>query len=52
MFKILEQGDLSDGRTRCAFLVFQPDFFEGHEVIREPRLALEDRGVGALKIRK
>ena len=45
---VFEEGNLSDGRARSAFLVFQPNLLEGHQVVRQPRLAFVDGGVRSL----
>jgi hypothetical protein len=52
MLEILEQRDLPDGGARRALLVFQPDLLQRHQVVRQPRLALEHRGVRALETKE
>ena len=52
VLEILEQRDLADCSAWSSFLVFEANFLEGHQVVRQPRLALKDSGVGALKKQK
>lgn len=49
MLQVLEQRDLPDGGAGGALLVLQPDLLQGHQGVRQPRLALVDRGVRTLE---
>lgn len=52
MAQVFEEGNLSDGGARCSLFVFEPNLFEGHQVVRQPRLAFVDGGVRSLCARK
>ena len=49
MLQVLEQRDLPDGGAGRALLVLQPDLLERHQGVRQPRLALVNRGVRTLE---
>ena len=46
--QVFEEGNLSDGGARSAFLVLQSNFLEGHQVVCQPRFAFVDGGVRSL----
>lgn len=48
MTQVFEEGDFTNGSARRSFFVFQPDLFQRHQVVRQARLALVDRGVRSL----
>ena len=49
MFQVLQQRHFSDGCTGSSLLVLKTDLLERHHGVRQPGLALVDRGVGSLK---
>ena len=52
VLEVLEKGNLPDGGAGRAFLVLQPDLLQGHQVVRQPGLALVHRGVRALQYQR